>query len=43
MRVGALKPDDEWSYKTNLVIRPPLHSYIAGSSYTENYTRPLGT
>ncbi len=42
MRVGELKPDDRWGYKKDLVIRPPLHSYIAGSLYTENYTRPSG-
>jgi hypothetical protein len=42
MRVGALKPEDSWGYKQDLLIRPPLHSYIAGSIYTESYTRPLG-
>ncbi len=42
MRVGALKPQDSWGYKQDLLIRPPLHSYIAGSIYTESYTRPLG-
>ena len=41
LRVGKIKPEDNWKYKEDLLIRPPLHSYIAGSLYTEDYMRPL--
>lgn len=42
LRVGKLKPEDNWKYKEDLLVRPPLHSYIAASIYTENYAHPLG-
>ena len=42
LRVGKIKPEDNWKYKEDLLIRPPLHSYIAGSLYTEDYIRPPG-
>ncbi len=42
LRAGELKPQDNWRYKKDLLIHPPLHSYIAGSIYTEDYLQPLG-
>lgn len=42
LRIGPLKDKDKWGYKKDLLIRPPLHSYIAGSIYTEDFTSPPG-
>lgn len=42
LRVGPLQEADHWQYKRPLRVDPPLHSYIAGSIYTEDYTEPLG-
>lgn len=42
VRVGRIKPEDNFGYKEVLTVHPPLHSYIAGSFYTEDYIRPLG-
>ena len=42
LRVGKTKPEDNWKYKEVLQVHPPLHSYIAGSLYTEDYIRPPG-
>jgi hypothetical protein len=41
LRVGNIKPGDNFKYKEALQVHPPLHSYIAGSLYTEDYIRPL--
>ena len=43
LRVGEIKPADNWKYKEKLVVHPPLHSYIAGSLYTEDFVRPVGS
>ena len=42
LRVGKLQPGDQWKYKQEVRVKPPLHSYIAGSLYTEDYVKPLG-
>jgi hypothetical protein len=42
VRVGRIKPGDNFGYKEVLTVHHPLHCYIAGSIYTEDYTRPLG-
>ena len=42
LRVDKIKPEDNFQYKENLLVHPPLHSYIAGSLYTEDYIRPPG-
>ena len=40
LTVGEIKPEDNFQYKEALLLHPPMHSYIAGSLYTENYTMP---
>ena len=42
LRVGKIKPEDNFQYKETLLVHPPLHSYIVGSLYTEDYIRPPG-
>jgi hypothetical protein len=44
LRAGPLADGYEWGYeyKEDLLVHPPLHSYIAGSIYTEDYAQPLG-
>jgi hypothetical protein len=41
LRAGPLKPGDNWKYKETLTLQPPLHSYLAGSIYSEEFVRPL--
>jgi len=41
LRAGPLKAGDNWKYKETLTLQPPLHSYLAGSIYTEDFVRPL--
>mgnify|MGYP002400568141 CR=1 FL=1 len=42
VKPGPPRPGDQRTYKSVLSLQPPLHSYLAGSIYTENFVKPLG-